>query len=179
MKRCKWVNLKNPLYVKYHDEEWGKPLHNDKELYELFILECFQAGLSWECILNKRENFRTAYDNFEIDKVAAYNENKIQELLSNNKIIRNKLKIKASIKNSIIFKEIQEEFSSFDKYIWSFTNNQVIREDYKVRTTSELSDKISMDLKKRGMSFIGSTTIYSYLQSIGIINAHGSECEIM
>ncbi|MGN0513928.1 MAG: DNA-3-methyladenine glycosylase I [Lachnospiraceae bacterium] len=177
MNRCKWVNLKNPVYIKYHDEEWSVPTHDEHELYELFILESFQAGLSWECVLNKREFFRKAYDGFDVDKVAAYDETKYQELLSNPKIIRNKLKIKASIKNSIIFKQIQKEFGSFDAYIWGFTGGKTIREAYTERTTSVLSDEISKDLKKRGMTFVGSTIIYSYLQAVGILAAHGSECE--
>lgn len=175
-KRCFWVNLNNPLYVKYHDEEWSKPHHNDKDLYELLILESFQAGLSWECVLNKRENFRKAYDNFDIDKIMNYDEIKIKELLSNTGIIRNKLKINASIKNSKIFKEIQKEFGSFDKYIWSFTDNKIIKESCDKVTSSPLSDKISKDLKKRGMTFVGTTIIYSYLQAIGVINAHCHDC---
>jgi len=175
-KRCNWLNLKNPIYIKYHDEEWGKPVHDDKKLYELLILECFQAGLSWECVLNKRENFKKAYDNFEIEKVIKYDETKLKELLSNPFIIRNKNKIEASIINSKAFKEIQKEYKSFDKYIWGFNNHQIISEPYTIRTTSPLSDKISTDLKKRGMKFIGSTTIYAYLQAIGIINGHGEEC---
>ena len=176
--RCFWVNLKNPLYVKYHDEEWGKPTHDDKSLYELLILESFQAGLSWECILNKRENFRKAYDNFDICKIIHYDNAKINELLQNKGIIRNKLKIHASIKNSKIFKEIQKEFGSFDKYIWGFTNNKIIKEDCSQYTKSQLSDAISKDLKKRGMTFVGTTIIYSYLQAIGIINGHCKNCYI-
>ncbi len=176
--RCAYVNLKNPLYIDYHDSEWGIPEHNDKKLYELLILECFQAGLSWECILNKRENFRKAFDNFDIDKICNYDENKFAELMNNAEIIRNRLKINATITNSRIFKEIQKESGSFDKYIWGYTDNQVIVEPYTVRTTSPLSDKISKDLKKRGMKFVGSTIIYSYLQAIGIINAHGTECDL-
>lgn len=175
-KRCSWVNLKNPVYIKYHDEEWGIPLHDDIFLYELLILESFQAGLSWECVLNKRENFRKAYDNFDIDKVVCYDEAKISELINNEGIIRNKLKIKASIKNSIIFKNIQKEFGSFNNYIWGFTNRKIIKESFEERTFSPLSDKISKDLKKRGMSFVGTTIIYSYLQAIGVINAHSKEC---
>ncbi len=174
--RCFWVNLKKPLYVKYHDEEWSKPCHNDKLLYELLILESFQAGLSWECILNKRENFRKAYDNFDIDKIIKYDEEKIKTLLNNQEIIRNKLKIKASIKNSIIFKQIQKEFGSFDKYIWAFSDNKIIYESCDIRTSSPISDKISKDLKKRGMTFVGTTIIYSYLQAIGIINGHTKNC---
>lgn len=177
MNRCSWVNLKNPVYIKYHDEEWGNPQHNDKKLLELLILECFQAGLSWECVLNKRENFKKAYDNFDIEKIVKYDEKKEQELLLNPLIIRNKLKIRASIINSIIFKKIQQEYGTFDNYIWKFTNKKVVMEDYTVRTYSPLSDEISKDLKKRGMKFIGTTTVYAYLQSIGVINAHGKECD--
>jgi len=174
--RCFWVNMKNPLYVKYHDEEWSKPKHDDKELFELLILEGFQAGLSWECVLNKRENFRRAFDNFDIEKIIKYDDKKIAELLSNEGIIRNRLKINATIKNSIAFKEIQKEFGSFDKYIWSFTDNKVIKEPCDLMTSSPLSDKISKDLKKRGMTFVGTTIIYSYLQAIGILNAHTENC---
>lgn len=177
MNRCSWVNLKKPVYVKYHDEEWGNPQHNDKKLLELLILECFQAGLSWECVLNKRENFKKAYDNFDIEKIVKYDEKKEQELLLNPLIIRNKLKIRASIINSIVFKKIQQEYGTFDNYIWKFTEKKVVMEDYTVRTYSPLSDEISKDLKKRGMKFIGTTTVYAYLQSIGVINAHGKECD--
>ncbi len=177
MNRCSWVNLNNPIYVKYHDEEWGVPEHSDKNLFELLILEGFQAGLSWECVLNKRENFRIAFDDFNIDKIVAYDEKKVKELLLDNRIIRNKLKINAAIVNGKIFKEIQKEFGSFDAYIWGFTNGKTIIEEYSQRTTSPLSDKISKSLKKRGMKFVGSTIIYSYLQAIGILNAHGKECE--
>lgn len=178
IKRCSWVNLKNDIYIKYHDEEWGKPTYNDKELYELLILESFQAGLSWECVLNKRESFRLAYDNFNIDKVINYDENKINELLNNSNIIRNKLKILASINNSKIFKSIQKEYGSFSNYIWGFTNNKIVYESFELKTTSTLSDEISKDLKKREMKFVGSTIIYSYLQAIGIINAHSKDCNL-
>ncbi|MBE5731238.1 MAG: DNA-3-methyladenine glycosylase I [Clostridiales bacterium] len=174
--RCSWVNLSNKNYIRYHDEEWGKPLHDDKKLYELLILESFQAGLSWECILNKRENFRAAFDGFDIDKVIAYDEAKKKELLSNVGIIRNRRKIDAAIKNSGIYKAIQKEFGSFDTYIWSFTGGKVVYEDFTVRTTSPLSDKISKDLTKRGMTFVGSIIIYSFLQAIGVINAHSKDC---
>lgn len=174
MQRCKWCNLDNPLYVKYHDEEWGEPTYDDKELFELLILESFQAGLSWECVLNKRENFRHAYDNFDIDKIVCYDEAKINELKQNPGIIRNKLKIKASINNAKIFKQIKKEYGSFSKYIWGFTNGKIIYEIGK--TSSELSDKISKDLKKRGMTFVGTTIIYSYLQAIGIIDSHDKNC---
>ena len=175
IKRCKWVNLNNPLYIKYHDDEWCIPKHSDKELYELLILESFQAGLSWECVLNKREAFRKAYDDFCIDKVINYDQNKIIQLINNKNIIRNKLKIQASIENSKIFKEIQKEYGSFDRYIWSFTNYHVIHEKYNT-ISNGLSDSISKDLKKRGMKFVGTVIIYSYLQAIGIINSHENTC---
>ena len=174
--RCSWTNLKNQKYVDYHDKEWGNPIYEDEKLYELLILESFQAGLSWECVLNKRESFRKAYDNFDLDKIIHYDNNKIEELLSNRNIVRNKLKIKASVGNSKIFKEIQNEYGTFSKYIWSFTDNKIIYESWDIRTTSPLSDKISKDLKKRGMTFVGSTIIYSYLQAIGVINGHSEEC---
>ncbi|MCI5923623.1 MAG: DNA-3-methyladenine glycosylase I [Oscillospiraceae bacterium] len=176
--RCAWVNMKNPLYIHYHDNEWSVPEHRDKRLYELLILESFQAGLSWECILNKREAFREAFDEFEIDKVCAYGEDKVAELMSNPKIIRNRRKIEAAVTNSRIFKEIQKEYGSFDTYLWGFANGKTVIEPYTLRTTSPLSDTISADLKKRGMKFVGSTIIYAYLQSLGIINAHGSECDL-
>ena len=174
--RCSWVNLNNPVYVRYHDEEWGVPQYEDKKLYELLILESFQAGLSWECVLNKRENFRQAFDNFDIDKIVAYDDKKIISLMSNSGIIRNRLKIKAAVKNSIIFKQIQSEFGSFCDYIWSYTSGRVVSEEFTIRTTSPLSDEISKDLKKRGMTFVGSTIIYSYLQAVGIINGHTKDC---
>ena len=172
--RCKWCNLKNPLYVKYHDEEWCKPNFNEKYLYEMLILESFQAGLSWECVLNKREDFRKAYDNFDIDKICEYNDKKIGQLLSNQKIIRNKLKIKASINNSKIFKNIQKEFGSFNNYLKTFTDGKTYYEIDK--TTSPISDAISKNLQKRGMKFVGSTIIYSYLQAIGVIYSHDKGC---
>ena len=175
-KRCGWCNPGNALYIKYHDEEWGRPLHDDRKLYELLILECFQAGLSWECVLNKREAFRSAFDHFDIDKVISYNEEKQRELMENRGIIRNRLKIGAAIKNSVAFKAIQMEYGSFDAYIWSFTGGDTVYEEYTERTTSPLSDMISADLKKRGMSFVGSTIIYSYLQAIGVINGHSRDC---
>ena len=174
MNRCKWAMNVNEIYTKYHDEEWGEPVHDDKKLYEMLILESFQAGLSWNCILNKRENFREAFDNFDMNKIINYDETKIQELQNNKGIIRNKLKIQATINNTKIFKEIQKEYESFDKYIWGFTNNQIIYEFDKV--SSELSDTISKDLKKRGMTFVGTIIIYSYLQAVGIINSHEPQC---
>ena len=174
MKRCKWCNENNPLYVEYHDKEWCIPNHDDNYLFEMLILESFQAGLSWECVLNKRNDFRTSYDNFNIDKIINYDENKINELLTNNKIIRNKLKIKASISNAKIFKDIQKEYGSFYNYLLTFTKNKILYEIDK--TTNDLSDSISKDLIKRGMKFVGSTIIYSYLQATGVIYSHDKEC---
>ena len=174
MKRCKWCNLKNELYVKYHDEEWCKPNFDEQYLFEMLLLESFQAGLSWECVLNKREDFRKAFDNFDIDKIIKYDDEKIAELLSNEKIIRNKLKIKASINNAKIFKDIQKEYGSFYQYLKTFTKDKIAYEIGK--TTSELSDNLSKDLQKRGMKFVGSTIIYSYLQAIGVIYSHEEEC---
>lgn len=172
--RCKWCNLKNPIYVEYHDNEWCKPNFDEHYLFEMLLLESFQAGLSWECVLNKREAFRTAYDNFEIDKVCSYGQEKINELLQNSKIIRNRLKISASITNAKVFKTIQEEFGTFYNYIRNFTNDKIIYEVDVV--SSELSDKLSKDLQKRGMKFVGTTIIYSYLQAIGVIYSHEQEC---
>ena len=174
MNRCKWCNLNNPKYIDYHDNEWGVLNLDDTYLLEMLILEMFQAGLSWECVLNKREAFRRVYDDFDIDKICNYAEDKIKELEENKDIIRNKLKIKASINNTKIFKDIKEEYHSFYNYLKTFTNNKIIYEYNK--TTSSLSDKISKDLKKRGMTFIGSITIYSYLQAIGIIYSHDKGC---
>lgn len=175
MNRCRWVNLDNKLYVSYHDNEWGRPLHNDHDLIELLILESFQAGLSWECILNKRDSFRIAFDNFNINKIINYDENKINNLMNNPNIIRNKLKILATINNCKIIKDIIKEYNSFDNYIWSFTKYKIIRYK-KFHTTSSLSDKISKDMKNRGMKFVGSTIIYSYLEACGVLNHHDKEC---
>ena len=173
-KRCKWCNLKNPKYIDYHDNEWCKINFDNKYLYEMLILESFQAGLSWECVLNKRESFRKAYDNFNIDKVCSYDDKKISELLNNKEIIRNKLKINASINNSKIFKEIVKEYGSFYNYLQTFTQDKILYEVDK--STNDLSDNISTDLQKRGMKFVGSTIIYSYLQAIGVIYSHDKDC---
>ena len=173
-KRCAWCNLKNQKYVEYHDNEWGVANFDDKYLFEMLILESFQAGLSWECVLNKRDSFRQAYDNFDIEKVCNYDEKKKQELISNAEIIRNKLKVNASINNAKIFRDIKNEFGTFYNYLKTFTNGETY---YEVGlTSSELSDKISKDLKKRGMKFVGTTIIYSYLQAVGIINSHDKDC---
>jgi DNA-3-methyladenine glycosylase I len=178
MNRCGWVNLKNASYVRYHDEEWGVQTSDEHLLYELLILESFQAGLSWECVLNKREAFRAAFDNFSATRVADYNSEKVEELLGNTGIIRCKRKILAAIKNSRIFLQIQAEFGSFKSYLDTFTGGEIIYEPYTLRTVSPLSDALSRDLRRRGMSYVGSTIIYSYLQAIGAINAHGEECEL-
>lgn len=177
MKRCFWVDEKSEIYTKYHDEEWGIPKHDDHELFELLILESFQAGLSWITILKKRENFRKAFDNFDIQKVANYNNKKIAELLSNTGIIRSKNKILSAINNAKIFMQIQKDFGSFANYIWSFTDNKVLKNTTgKIITSSSLSDEISKDLKKRGMKYVGTVIIYSYLQAIGIIDDHDQSC---
>lgn len=175
MKRCKWVNLNNPLYVSYHDTEWGVPSHEDNYLFEMLLLESFQAGLSWECVLNKRESFRAAFDGFDYYRIANYDEEKVNELLNNKDIIRNRLKIKAAINNAKIFIDIQKSHGTFDKYIWEYTNGKTINGNG-TQTSSSLSDKISEDLIKRGMRFVGTTIIYSYLQAIGMINDHESSC---
>lgn len=174
MKRCAWCNLNNEIYVNYHDKEWGVLNLDDTYLFEMLILELFQAGLSFECVLNKRGYFKEAYDNFDVDKVSLYDDNKINELMNNKNIIRNKLKIKASINNAKIFNSIKNEYGSFHNYLKMFTNDKIIYENDK--TTSKLSDVISNDLRNRGMKFIGSTIIYSYLQAIGIINSHDDSC---
>jgi DNA-3-methyladenine glycosylase I len=179
MNRCPWCGT-NELYVRYHDEEWGVPVHDDRKHFEFLVLESAQAGLNWLTILKKRENYRIAYDNFEPLKVAEYDENKIEELLQNEGIIRNRRKIEASINNAKLFLKIQKEFGSFDKYIWGFVNNKPvishIEDISKAPATSELSDKVSLDLKKRGFKFLGSTIIYSLLQATGVINDHLTSC---
>ncbi len=174
IKRCKWCTLKNTAYIKYHDEEWGVQNFNEQYLFEMLILESFQAGLSWECVLNKREAFRKAFDGFNAEKIANYDDEKIAELQNNKDIIRNKLKIIATVNNAKIFLEIQKEYGSFREYLKRFTNEQQIIEVGK--TTSILSDALSADLIKRGMKFVGSTIIYSYLQAIGVISSHEKEC---
>ena len=174
MIRCKWCNLDNKKYIDYHDNEWGVLNLDDSYLFEMLILESFQAGLSWECVLNKRDNFRLCYDNFNLDKIINYDDKKIDELLQNKGIIRNKLKIKTSINNAKIFKKIQTEFGSFSNYLNSFTKGKII---YELNLThSKLSDDISKNLMSRGMKFVGTTIIYSYLQAIGIIYSHDREC---
>ena len=172
--RCKWCNLANPLYVKYHDEEWGVPTYDDAVLFEFIVLEAFQAGLSWDTILNKRENFRIAFDDFNPHMIKEYQGDKINELMNNKGIIRNRRKIDAAIVNAKAFLEIQKEWGTFSEYIWHFTDGKVIYETGKA--SSELSDQISKDLKKRGMKFVGTTIVYAFLQAIGVICSHDTEC---
>ncbi len=178
-KRCAWVG-DDPLYIEYHDTEWGVPLYDDAKLFEFLILETFQAGLSWITVLRKRENFRKAFDNFDYKKIATYDDVKFSELLNNAGIIRNKLKIKATISNAICFMNVQNEFGSFSNYIWSFTNGKPIKNKWikneDVPANTILSDKISKDLKKRGFKFVGSTVIYAHMQATGMVNDHTVDC---
>lgn len=177
--RCDWC-VGDPLYEKYHDEEWGNPVYDDEKLFEFLILETFQAGLSWITVLRKRENFRAAFDNFDYTKISNYNQNKIDELLENAGIIRNRLKIKATITNAQSFIKIQEEFGSFSKYIWQFTDGKPIQNTFRtmsdVPANTLLSDTISKDLKKRGFKFVGSTVIYAHMQATGMVNDHIVGC---
>lgn len=178
-KRCSWCG-NDPLYVAYHDYEWGVPVYDDATLFEFLILETFQAGLSWITVLKKREHFRDAFDNFDFHKIAKYDPSKIEELLNNSSIIRNRLKIKATITNAQAYINIQERFGSFAKYIWAFTENKPIQNSFKSETqvpaNTTLSDLISSDLKKRGFKFVGSTVIYAHMQATGMVNDHTTEC---
>jgi len=177
--RCGWC-VGDPLYEAYHDEEWGVPVKDDDTLFEFLILETFQAGLSWITVLRKRENFRNAFDNFDYKKIAAYNQDKIEELLGNAGIIRNKLKINATIINAQAFMKIQEEFGSFSTYIWKFVNDVPVKnkfKDYrKAPANTPLSDTISKDLKKRGFKFVGTTVAYAHMQATGMVNDHEVSC---
>ena len=176
MKRCSWVDLLSEEYVRYHDCEWGEPVYNDKKLFEMLILEGFQAGLSWLTILKRRAEFAKAFDDFDVKKIAAYDEQKISQLMQNEKIIRHQLKIRASVLNARVFMQIQKEWGSFSKYLWHWTDGQIIQGNGTL-TRSELSDKISVDLRKKGMKFVGSVIIYSFLQAVGVIYDHQKECE--
>ena len=179
MERCPWPG-KDEMYIKYHDEEWGVPVHDDSKHFEFLVLEGAQAGLSWLTILKRRENYRKAYDSFDPVKVAKYDEAKVEELLGNAGIIRNRKKIESSINNAKLFLEVQKEFGSFDKYIWSFVDHKPVVNAWKtlseIPATTELSDRISKDLKKRGFSFVGSTIIYAHIQAIGLVNDHLVSC---
>jgi len=179
-KRCQWVPLDNPLYVKYHDEEWGVPIHDDRLLFEFLILEGMQAGLSWLTILRKRENYRTAFDHFDPRVIALYNEKKIEELMQNSGIIRNRLKITAAVQNAKAFLDVQAEFGSFDTFIWQFVKGKPIVNQWKTQkdipAKTPLSDTISKELKKRGFKFVGSTIIYAHMQATGMVNDHTVDC---
>lgn len=177
--RCNWAT-KDALYITYHDTEWGVPLHQDQKLFEFLILETFQAGLSWITILRKRSNFRKAFDDFDYEKVALYDEEKVQKLLLNAGIVRNKLKVRAAISNAKAFIKIQEEFGSFDTYVWAFVDHKPMLNNRKsmneVPATTETSNKLSEDLKKRGFKFVGSTVLYAFMQAIGMVNDHVVDC---
>lgn len=178
-KRCFWVS-DDPLYIEYHDKEWGVPVYDDAVLFEFLLLETFQAGLSWITILKKRENFRAAFDHFDYKKIAKYNEAKYESLLQDSGIVRNKLKIKATITNAQLFMEVQKEFGSFSSYLWAFTNGKPIINSFEKRedvpATTPLSDEISKALKKRGFKFVGSTVIYAFMQAVGMVNDHTTDC---
>lgn len=178
MKRCHWPT--NELSIRYHDEEWGKPLHDDRGLFEFLILEGAQAGLSWDTILRKRENYRKAFDGFDVNKVARYTDKKLAKLLLDEGIIRNRLKIASAVSNANAFLKVQEEFGSFDKYIWSFVDGKPIlnklTESSQIPAKTEVSDAISKDLKKRGFNFVGSTIMYAFMQATGMVNDHLVSC---
>lgn len=178
MKRCDWA--KNDLAIHYHDTEWGKPLHDDQKLFEFLILEGAQAGLSWDTILRKRQNYREAFDNFDAEKIVKYDDKKCAELLLNEGIIRNRLKIASAVRNAKCFLAVKEEFGSFDKYIWSFVGGKPIVNNRKslseVPAATEISDAMSKDLKKRGFNFVGSTIMYAFMQATGMVNDHLVSC---
>jgi DNA-3-methyladenine glycosylase I len=177
--RCSWCG-DDPLYVEYHDTEWGVPLRDEQKLFEFLVLETFQAGLSWITVLRKRENFRKVLDNFDYNKIALYEEEKIAELLQDAGIIRNKLKVRATISNAVAFMKIQKEFGSFSKYIWGFVNDAPIQNNItsmsEIKATTATSDKLSKDLKKRGFKFVGPTVIYAHMQATGMVNDHAIDC---
>ena len=177
LNRCRWADPTSDLYLAYHDQEWGRPEHDDRKLFEMLILEGFQAGLSWITILKKREAFRQAFDNFDPVLVAEYSPEKLETLMSNPGIVRNRRKIEASVQNAKVFLEVQKEFGSFDRYLWGFTQGQaILNTDDVVRASTELSDRVSKDLKRRGMKFVGTVIIYSFLQAVGVVNDHETGC---
>ncbi|MGA9211377.1 DNA-3-methyladenine glycosylase I [Kaistella sp.] len=177
--RCAWCE-KDDLYRKYHDEEWGKPVYDDETIFEFLVLESFQAGLSWYTILKKRENFTEAFENFNYKKIAKYSEDKVEELMNNAGIIRNRLKILATINNAQRFQEVQKEFGTFSNYIWNFVGGKPIVNHPKtlqdVPATTEISDALAKDLKKRGFKFLGSTVVYAHMQATGMVNDHVVDC---
>jgi DNA-3-methyladenine glycosylase I len=176
---CAWPT-DNPLMIKYHDKEWGVPVHNDRKLFEFLLLEGFQAGLSWNTILNKRDNFRKAFDNFNFNKVVCYNKRKINSLMKDAGIIRNKLKIESAVTNAKAFIEVRKQFGTFNKYIWGFVNDKPIINNHRklsdLPSSTKLSDLISSDLKKRGFKFVGTTIIYAHMQATGMVNDHTTNC---
>ena len=179
IKRCTWVETKEPLYIEYHDKEWGVPVYDDRILFEMLCLEGAQAGLSWWNILQKRENYREAFDQFEAEKIVLYTDEKLQSLAENKGIVRNKLKIKSVVTNAKAFLKIQEEYGSFSNYIWSFVDHRPIINNWgteEIPTSNEISDKMSKQLKKDGFKFVGSTICYSYMQAVGMVNDHIAEC---
>lgn len=180
MKRCDWVQNADDFYKAYHDKEWGVPIHDDNKLFEFLILEGAQAGLSWSTILKKRKHYQKVFDNFDPKRVAKYNEEKFQKLLVDPGIVRNRLKIRSAINNAKVFLKIQKEFGSFDKYIWKFVNNKQIKNKFasikELPAKTKISDEISKDLKKRGMNFVGSTIIYAFMQAVGMVNDHQTNC---
>lgn len=177
--RCPWVN-NDPLMIQYHDNEWGVPVHNNRLLFEFLVLEGAQAGLSWSTILKKRENYRAAFNNFEPENVAAYNEQKIEELRGNSGIVRNRLKIRAAVTNANALLEIQNDFGSFDSYIWKFVGGKPIQNEWKnmaeIPSSTPESEKMSFDLKKRGFKFVGPTICYAFMQAVGMVNDHTIDC---
>tara|TARA_Y100000310_G_scaffold182374_1_gene182468 strand:- start:6725 stop:7300 length:576 start_codon:yes stop_codon:yes gene_type:complete len=177
-KRCKWAEHES--MIEYHDKEWGVPVHNDRKLFEMLILECAQAGLSWSTILKRRKTYKKAFDNFDSRKISKYNNKDFERLMNDKGIIRNKLKIKATIQNAKLFLEIQKEFSSFDKYIWSFVNYKPIINKFKklkeIPSNTKESDAMSKDLKKRGFGFVGTTICYAFMQAVGMVNDHTIDC---
>lgn len=178
--RCAWSTGGNELYIRYHDEEWGVPVHDDVKHFEFLTLEAAQAGLSWATVLNKRENYRRLFDGFDVQKVARYTQKKVEALLQDAGIIRNRLKVESTVNNARAFIKVQEEFGSFDKYIWGFVDGKPLVNSWKemkeIPPKTEISDKLSKDLKKRGFKFVGSTVIYAHLQAAGLVNDHTTDC---
>jgi DNA-3-methyladenine glycosylase I len=178
--RCAWAKLSNPLYLRYHDEEWGVPLHDERRLFEMLVLEGAQAGLSWETILNKRENYRAAFDGFDPQRVARYSQKRIRKLLQNQGIVRNRLKIRAAVTNAHAFLSVKQEFGTFDRYIWSFVGGKPIRNRWtalkQIPARTPESDAMSRDLKQRGFKFVGSTICYAFMQAVGMVNDHLTAC---
>jgi len=180
VKRCGWVPLNKPIYMAYHDEEWGVPVHDDTKMFEFLVLESFQAGLSWEIVLNKRANFRTGFAQFDFNKVALFGEDKVQELLQDKGIVRNQLKIRAAINNAQRYLEVIDEFGSFCTYFWKFSEGKPIQNHFKtlndIPANTSLADAMSKDLKKRGFKFLGTTVIYAHMQAVGMVNDHLETC---